>query len=175
MQKAFLETYTGQSTAKLIALEEVYRIDSLVLAFEQAIQDKPDINLSKPERFILAIEAMEREVNNGGWAQFFSNTDNEYDAFLVEALEAIGSTKTAGLAAEALSLYQRGGEDDEFEDLDSRYFELAEPIAERLFQYITSHQSEIELPGAEDNLAAREDKDLGPGQIADKKPWWKIW
>jgi hypothetical protein len=43
MADAFLDSYGGQSTEGLLALEREYRIDSLVLAFEPAIQGKsPD-------------------------------------------------------------------------------------------------------------------------------------
>jgi hypothetical protein len=40
----FLESYAGQSTEELLALEGKYRIDSLVLAFEQA-NDEPIADL----------------------------------------------------------------------------------------------------------------------------------
>jgi hypothetical protein len=37
----WLEGYSGQTTEELIALEGEYRIDSLVLAFEQALAPSP--------------------------------------------------------------------------------------------------------------------------------------
>jgi hypothetical protein len=65
----FLEGYSGQSTDQLLSLEADYRTDSLVLAFEQAIIQKAERNgvksLSDEERIVLAVEALEREVNNG--------------------------------------------------------------------------------------------------------------
>ena len=54
----FLDAYGGQSTDELIALESEYRIDSLVLAFESAIDAKA--KHSKPERVVLAVEALAR-------------------------------------------------------------------------------------------------------------------
>jgi hypothetical protein len=146
VDKAFLDSYGRQTTAELITLKETYRIDSLVLAFEQAIQNNPDAELSIPERFVLAIEAMEREVNNGGWDQFFLNTNSQFDTFLDGALDAIGCPETSAIARAALDIYQRGGEVDDFEGLDSKSYALTEPIADRLFQYIVNHQHEIRLP-----------------------------
>lgn len=146
MDKAFLDSYGGQTTAELISSKENCRIDSLVLAFEQAIQSKPDAELLNSERFVLAIEAMEREVNNGGWDQFFLNTNSQFDTLLDGALDAIGCPETAAIARDALDIYQRGGEVDDFEELDSKYYALTEPIADRLFQYIVDHQNEIRLP-----------------------------
>jgi hypothetical protein len=116
MEKPFLNNYGGQTAAELIALEADYRIDSLVLAVEQAIQNKPGAELSRSERFVLAIEAMEREVNNGGWDQFFWNTENEYNDILIEALDAIGCPETAAIAQEALDTFLRSGD---FEMSDS--------------------------------------------------------
>jgi len=145
MEKAFLDSYSGQTTSELIALAVTYRIDSLILAFEQAIQNKPSDELSDSERFVLTIEAMEREVNNGGWDQFFLNTENQYDTFIGTALEAIGCPETAAIARKALQAYQRDGGPDAYEELDSKYYALTEPIGDRLFEYIVNHQNEIRL------------------------------
>lgn len=77
MSKLFLEGYEGQTLQQLIAMKENYRIDSLVLAIEQALNAKPDTELSNAERVVLAIEALEREVNNGGYHQFFINAGRD--------------------------------------------------------------------------------------------------
>lgn len=142
MEKQFLESYTGQTTDELIALKDKYRIDSLVLAFEQAIQNKEDSDLSEPERHILAIEAMEREVNNGGWEQFFGNTENEFDESLPQALDAIGCPNTAQLSREAIDASRYGAD---LEDFDVRYYALSESIVDRLFEYISANADAIKL------------------------------
>ena len=41
MNQKFLKAYSGQTTEQLIALDGEYRLDSIVLAFEQAIQQVP--------------------------------------------------------------------------------------------------------------------------------------
>lgn len=64
----FLAGYSGQTTDELIALASNYRIDSIVLAFEQALDQRSLAReLTVEESWILAIEALEREVNNGGY------------------------------------------------------------------------------------------------------------
>ena len=45
-----------------------------MIGVEQAIQRSPPSAPSKEERYVLAIEALEREVNNGGYGQFFINS-----------------------------------------------------------------------------------------------------
>lgn len=103
----WLDGYSGQSVDELVALASEYRVDSIVLAFEQAIQQTTDRDslsrLNEAELAILAVESLEREVNNGGYHQFFLNTP-EYAPFVVAALERIGCPKTANISALAISL-----------------------------------------------------------------------
>ena len=76
----WLDRYSGESTDTLIALENEYRLDSIVLAFEEALDQKTarsgTDSLTAEEHVILAVEALEREVNNGGYSQFFFNSSN---------------------------------------------------------------------------------------------------
>jgi hypothetical protein len=140
MSDAFLEGYGGQSTDELLGLAGKYRVDSLVLAFEQALQQKA--GTSREESYVLAVEAMEREVNNGGYRQFFGNTP-EHAGTLVEALRAIGCPKTAAISADAIA-----ARDDEAKlaDCDERYYANNEPIADRLFHWIGANRARIRLP-----------------------------
>ena len=159
----FLEAFGGQSTDELIALESEYRIDSLVLAIESGLDAKTEH--SKPERVVLAVEAIEREVNNGGFKQFFVNSSLEYTKDIVEAFQLIGCPVTAELCRRAIELL--GVEDltdldaieeasyevdddearnEQFNALDSEYYEGAEePIAVKLFEYIKQNRNDITL------------------------------
>ena len=94
----WFDAYDGETTEELLALENEYRIDSLVLAFEEAIQRKVAFGpISKEERYVLAIEGLEREVNNGGYSQFFLNSSREFVDVIEVALLAIGCPKTAAI------------------------------------------------------------------------------
>jgi len=160
----FLEAYGGQTTEELLALEDKYRIDSLVLAFEEAIGRKTD-PITPQERYVLAVEALERQVNNGGYSQFFFNSSNEYASVAEEALRAIGCPKTAALTRDALAAL--GLEDDPTPErmveavhpdnetvlealgpCDDRYFSNDEPIADRLFEWIKQNRAAIRVGGA---------------------------
>ena len=78
----FLDAYGGQTTHVLIALESEYRIDSLVLAFEAALDAKAEH--SKPERVVLAVDAIEQasyEVDDDeARLEQFNALDSEYYA-----------------------------------------------------------------------------------------------
>ena len=67
----WFDGYSGQSVDELLSLKGRYRTDSIVVAFEQALSQKSakrgDSALRTEELAVLAIEALEREVNNGGY------------------------------------------------------------------------------------------------------------
>ena len=163
----FLDAYVGQSVDELIASSAEYRIDSIVLAFEQALQEVADSDglakLNEAELTILAVEALEREVNNGGYHQFFLNTP-QYASSVVSALQRIDCPKTAEISQLAISLLglrapftqdrvhealQQDPEGKLVEILvdrcDRRYDDTGEPIADRLFAYIRTHRGSIRL------------------------------
>ena len=107
----FLEAYGGQTTEQLLAMEAHYRVDSLVLAFEQAIQMRePQAPVTTQERYVLAIEGLEREVNNGGYGQFFLNYSHDFVDVIEQALRAIGCPKTADITRDSSSC-RAGGSD----------------------------------------------------------------
>ncbi len=73
----WLEGYSGQAIDEILAFEGTEGIDRLLFALEDAIQEK--IKASGPskmtgvERMVLSLMALSREVNNGGYGQFFRN------------------------------------------------------------------------------------------------------
>src|SRR5687768_7468462 len=101
--------YKGQTTDELLALGDQYRIDSLVLAFEQGILQKVDAPISDEERVVLAVEGLEREVNNGGYSQFFLNSSNEYVDVIEQALRDIGCPETADITRDAVAALRLPG------------------------------------------------------------------
>lgn len=162
----FLDSYSGESTDELISMESKYRIDSLVLAFEQALDQKiakvGQDKLTIPEMTILAIEAMEREVNNGGYSQFFINSSKEYASILVDSIKRIGCPKTAEISQKAISalniskaltpdsidavLEQENEERDRvLGECDDDYYSTQENIAVSLFNFIKNNRKSINL------------------------------
>lgn len=157
--------YSGQSTDELLALEGKYRCDSLVLAFEEAIDQKAQDggrgSLTVEERLVLAVEALEREVNNGGYDQFFVNSSREFAPIIVDALRRIGCKKTATITQKAIvaldtsdlgsdaiekAICARDGKRGaKLRRCDDSYYESAEPIAERLFEFIKANKANISL------------------------------
>jgi hypothetical protein len=160
----WLDRYTGQSTEQLVSLESEYRIDSLVVAMEQALGQKAahtgEQSLSNEERVVLAVEALEREVNNGGYRQFFLNSA-EYARPIADSLVRIGCPQTAAIAQEALdalkpidlnaeSIQNALGDDtvdldEKLSGCDSSYFNTGEDIAGSLFAFVKANQTTLNL------------------------------
>lgn len=162
-EEQWLEGAGGRTIDELIELEGTYRIDSIVVAIEAALLDKTD--LTPTERIVLTIEAMEREVNNGGFNQFFYNSSNEYAGELVAALCEIGLAEIAAIAKRAVSAigastdwtpedFEEAAEDPdeetsaELQACDNAYYGADPGIANALFEYIKRHRDDIN-PGAD--------------------------
>ena len=148
----WLNGYAGQGVDGLLALSGEYREDSLVLAFEEAIGRKAARegmqSLSDEERIVLAVEGLEREVNNGGYSQFFVNSSREFVPLIVDALLRIGCPITAQITRNAIEAVA-GGEDEErdeeLERCDQLYFEAAEDLAGRLLAFLGANRQAIRL------------------------------
>ena len=161
-----LDGYAGQSTDDLIALDGAYPTDSVVLAFEAAILAKAERlgygGLSDAEVTVVAVEALEREVNNDGFVSLFTNVP-EVVPFLVSSLRAIDQLIVADLTARAIRVLaiegpltpqavasaieaEDDGRDVRLHDCDQAYFELAGDLAEPLLAYIKAHRHDIALP-----------------------------
>ncbi len=109
-------------------------------------------SFSPPERHVYAVEGMSREVNNGGFGQFFLNSSGELAYDLVPALEAMGSRRTLPIARQALERFGRPASLDEavrhahleklcsdsdpWSDLDEEFYENPEDIEKLILDYI---------------------------------------
>jgi hypothetical protein len=156
--------YEGQDTAQILACKGTHRIDSLLVAFEEAIQLRqkqiPDAVTTPEEYTLLAIMALQREVNNGGYHQFFVNSSCQYALTIVPALQRIGCDATAALTERALDalslrpLTQKAIEasirkpnperDRALDALDKQFYEIFE-IEPKLFAFVESHRQAFVL------------------------------
>ncbi|HEV2135625.1 MAG TPA: DUF4375 domain-containing protein [Terracidiphilus sp.] len=98
--------FSGKSVDELLAMTDGKNECEFLFAIEMAIQQKEERvgfnNLSDEERIVLAIEGLEREVNNGGYSQFFINSSGQYAPIIVDALGRIGCPKVSALTRRAI-------------------------------------------------------------------------
>jgi hypothetical protein len=161
--------YKGQTTAEILAARETHSPISLLFAFEWGIQAKAkkigEKNLSEEERLVLAVLAVDREVNNGGFDQFFRNSSRRFAPTIVQSLRTLGRDDAAKLcerAIEALNLAELTVtavekvmqlSDPEREAIlnacDEEYFKL-DPRDERFLQFIVDNAGRIQVEATED-------------------------
>ena len=160
----FLKNYSGQTVDQLLSLEGEYRTDSIVLAFESALLQKSardgESALNADERIVLAVEALEREVNNGGYSQFFDNSSRQFAPVIVNALVRIGCPKAAAITQKAIdalhlpsltveAIETAMDDVDEIEEAlnecDNSYYNSGEDIAANLFAFIKKNKPTIKF------------------------------
>lgn len=85
---------------------DAYTVLSNLSSILMEKEDKEGLEkFSVPERYIYVIDGMIREVNNGGFEQFFYNSSGALSYDLLPALNAVGSSDALKIAKEALSIF----------------------------------------------------------------------
>lgn len=124
---------------------------------------------SVPQKVFSAIWAVESEVNNGGFAQYFLNGGGKSTPFVVEALETVGAPKTAAICKRAIvTAFPDGLPQSEeemrsaaadfpdevlerLEPLDQEFYSYPHNLTDLLFAYVSAHPHEFgELPQPDD-------------------------
>lgn len=127
---------------------------------------------SLPQKVFSAIWAVESEVNNGGFAQYFFNDSRESAPFVVEALETIGAPRTAAICKRAIAAAFPEGLPEgsqairsaaaDFSDqvleglepLDQEFFAYPHNLTDLLFAYVSQYPEEFGiLPKPDDAVA----------------------
>ena len=124
---------------------------------------------STPQKVFSAIWAVESEVNNGGFVQYFQNASCETAAFVAEALEVVGAPRTADICRRALvAAFPSGlpstpdaissaaavfsGETlERLGTLDGEFIRYPNNLTDLLFAYVSQHPEEFgALPRPDD-------------------------
>lgn len=117
--------------------------------------------LTPAERVAYCVDAVEREVNNGGFRQFFDNSSGDTALDTVAALEAIGAPQAAALVRRAIAVFP-GGEppadrdercalmetlpasaEDEWMALGDEYYTYPDDLTTLLRRYAESHRGDF--------------------------------
>jgi Domain of unknown function (DUF4375) len=116
---------------------------------------------SVPQKVFSTVWAVESEVNNGGFSQYFLNSSAETAGFLVDALETIGAPKTADICRRAIDCAFPGrlpptaedissqaaefSEDTlaQLDTLDTEFFAYPHDLTELLYAYVSRHPEEF--------------------------------
>ena len=166
---ASVDVEIDQSIFETKSIDEIWKIEkkeNFVVEMAKYIAEKCEYGdnmetLNDEQRVIYITQALEMEVNNGGFAQFFFNSDGCFGNELVFSFEKIGAMKTAELCKKAISIY--GDEvptdrdereniltpDDEKEEerieeilseCDDAFFEYEDDLVELNYQFIINNK-----------------------------------
>ncbi|WP_227625056.1 DMP19 family protein [Fimbriimonas ginsengisoli] len=120
---------------------------------------KPQSELSKAERMIVAVDWLDTQVGADGFYGFFAY-DLGSTPIIVEALESIGCPKTASIVAKAIAVLgpvdltdpkaldqavDRDGVCERLSEIDFLYYDEPEPIEDHLWAFIERSVDDIHL------------------------------
>lgn len=139
------------------AVEELRQ--SFYKRFVQIVTNVDDDRFTELEpdaRDIFVVGLLEGEVNNGGFSQYFWNTEGQHAAATVEVLKRIGAKDTASLLRRAMKLYGAPPKDDLDEwydrlervesehpdaiaELDEHFYEGVDDLSVLVMKHLLSH------------------------------------
>ncbi len=140
------------STKKIIALHDY------VFNF---VQNKGVTNLSDTEKVIFCVEELEKEINNGGFNQWFFNSSADYWYETITALEKIEADNTSDLVKQALTVFPNSEppkdavsrqklvnnlsdkQNDLLNSLDQQFYKYEDNISALLMHFVEQHKEDI--------------------------------
>ncbi len=160
----WLDGYTGQTIDELLIYEGTDEVHSILFALETAIDEKAKsagpLRVTGVEVIVQSVLALDREVNNGGYDQYFRNSSRRYAPMVVNHLFSIGSAEIADITQRALDSLgipkisvpaieaemQRENvqRDRALNRCDLEFYEQ-KGLLERLFTYVKAHQDGIRI------------------------------
>jgi hypothetical protein len=133
-----------------------YLIELSETVLGRDFQEQSDVH-----KVFTAIWALESEVNNGGFSQYFWNASGATANFAPRALRVIGAAACAAIVERALQVVSRDPlpEDDDarsllvdsldeaanarLQSLDSEFFEYPDDLTALLFEFVRAHPEEF--------------------------------
>ena len=118
-------------------------------------------DLTEAEQTVYCLDALEREVNNGGFDQFFFNSSGNTALQTLAALERLGAQHPAGLVRRAVAVFPGGqpsADRDEREtqmealpesarelwsQLDDEFYEYKDNLTALERAYVQAHRGEF--------------------------------
>jgi hypothetical protein len=132
-------------------------------AIFEAVSEKGIDCLSEPQRVFYYIDQSEREVNNGGFHQYFSNSSGDYATECGRALVTVGLPNVSAMLDKASKLITDGEvpkdrqarndlldetEDDDdcqeaWNSLDEEYYSKVGDLSPAVIDFVRTHRNEF--------------------------------
>ena len=162
----------GRSIEEILSKESDHDLFSILGAIEVLVGSKiyQKLPTSPAERMVFSFTWLAREVQNGGFHQFFTNSAGDFWKDILHGLQVIGDDDGKTSFLEVLSIFQNSepsqdrndrldelelleDEDEEkvwshFREKTDQYFSAPFPNWQLVFDYVKSHPSEFDLQKA---------------------------
>ena len=169
---AKVRTTYGGTIQEVLAKEPAHDPFEILGAIEVLVGSKVyrRISTSPAERMVFAFNWLAREVQNGGFHQYFVNSAGDFWKDVLSGLASIGDNDGLALFRQALSIFpdsspsekrdsrlkqidelNEDGEDkvwNHFKIVTDRYFRTPFPKWKSVFDYVKAHPDEFDLRGA---------------------------
>jgi hypothetical protein len=150
-----------------MTIEEILAIEDptrFAIALGDLVYGRPAIPfeaLRPAERVVWCIDGLEREVNNGGFAQFLVNNAGDHARETLAALGAIAAARTASLVERAMAVFPDGAPSPDHETrqaqldalpeeahaqwaaLDGAFLRYEDDLTALLRGYVTRHTADF--------------------------------
>jgi hypothetical protein len=146
---------------------KIERRDMIVMEIDTYLNEKSEYGekiekLNSSQRTFLFVENLEREINNGGFNQFYFNSSGDFSQETVKALLEIGAEKTAEIVKKANSEFKNGTVskdrtqrqneleliEEKAEEIwnkcDSEFYEYQDDLTELLIAFVIKNKTEFE-------------------------------
>ncbi len=154
---------------KVFDLDELIKIENqteIIIVIDTYLNKKSDYGekidkLNPSQKTFLLIENLEREINNGGFLQFYLNSSGDFSHETVNALLEIGANETARIVEKSNSEFPNGSVPkkraerinilDEIEDQadpswnksDSEFLEYKDDLSELIIKFVIKNKTEF--------------------------------
>jgi hypothetical protein len=107
----FSANASSQNEFDLDKVLKIERRDMIVMEIDTYLNTKSEYGekidrLNESQKILLIVENLEREINNGGFHQFYWNSTGDYAIETVHALMKIGANKTSEIVKKANSEFK---------------------------------------------------------------------
>ncbi len=156
-----------QSEFDLEKVLKIERRDMIVMEIDSYLNEKSEYGekikkLNSSQRTFLFVENLEREINNGGFNQFYFNSSGDFSQETVTALLEIGANKTAEIVKRANSEFKNGTvpkerterqnelelieekAEENWNNCYSEFYKYQENITELLISFVLKNKSDFE-------------------------------
>jgi hypothetical protein len=146
---------------------KIERRDMIVMEIDTYLNEKSEYGekiekLNSSQRTFLFVENLEREINNGGFNQFYFNSSGDFSQETLNAFLEIGAEKTAKIVENANSEFDNGNvpkdrterqnklelieekAEENWEKCNTEFYEYQDDLTELLIAFILKNKADFE-------------------------------